>query len=289
LQNKHSMTDITGIAEMSAAVLEEKRRGRRIGVVPTMGYLHEGHRALMRRAREENDVAILTIFVNPTQFGPNEDFKTYPRDEQRDLGIARAENMDYVFRPPAREIYPTGYATYVQVEGITNILEGRSRPGHFRGVVTIVMKLFQITQADTAYFGQKDYQQLRVIGKMVEDMNLSVRVESVPIIREADGLALSSRNAYLSERERKDAAVLYRSLQRAESAVRRGERVSAAITDEIRSVIGEAKSAKVDYIEIVDPDTFRSVQQLESPRHYCIVIAVYIGKTRLIDNIIVKT
>jgi pantoate--beta-alanine ligase len=283
------MTDITGIAEMSAAVLEEKRRGRRIGVVPTMGYLHEGHRALMRRAREENDVAILTIFVNPTQFGPNEDFKTYPRDEQRDLGIARAENMDYVFRPPAREIYPTGYATYVQVEGITNILEGRSRPGHFRGVVTIVMKLFQITQADTAYFGQKDYQQLRVIGKMVEDMNLSVRVESVPIIREADGLALSSRNAYLSERERKDAAVLYRSLQRAESAVRRGERVSAAITDEIRSVIGEAKSAKVDYIEIVDPDTFRSVQQLESPRHYCIVIAVYIGKTRLIDNIIVKT
>jgi pantoate--beta-alanine ligase len=289
LQNKHSMTDITGIAEMSAAVLEEKRRGRRIGVVPTMGYLHEGHRALMRRAREENDVAILTIFVNPTQFGPNEDFKTYPRDEQRDLGIARAENMDYVFRPPAREIYPTGYATYVQVEGITNILEGRSRPGHFRGVVTIVMKLFQITQADTAYFGQKDYQQLRVIGKMVEDLNLSVRVESVPIIREADGLALSSRNAYLSERERKDAAVLYRSLQRAESAVRRGERVSAAITDEIRSVIGEAKSAKVDYIEIVDPDTFRSVQQLESPRHYCIVIAVYIGKTRLIDNIIVKT
>jgi pantoate--beta-alanine ligase len=273
---------------MQQAVLSEKKHGKRIGVVPTMGYLHRGHEELLRTARSENDVVVLTVFVNPVQFGPNEDFERYPRDIQRDRQIAGCEGVDYIFIPPVDEIYPEGYSTYVDVENLTESLEGESRPGHFRGVTTVVMKLFLITRPDNAYFGRKDAQQLIVIKKMVRDLNMSVTIRDIPTVRESDGLALSSRNDYLSPEERKDATVLYRSLQDVHARIQQGERTRDSLVERMRNTINAVGSASIDYVEIVDPETFRRVEYLENDREYCIALAVRIGRTRLIDNVFVN-
>jgi pantoate--beta-alanine ligase len=273
---------------MQQAVLSEKKHGKRIGVVPTMGYLHRGHEELLRTARSENDVVVLTVFVNPVQFGPNEDFERYPRDIQRDRQIAGCEGVDYIFIPPVDEIYPEGYSTYVDVENLTESLEGESRPGHFRGVTTVVMKLFLITRPDNAYFGRKDAQQLIVIKKMVRDLNMSVTIRDIPTVRESDGLALSSRNQYLSPEERKDATVLYRSLQDVHARIQQGERTRDSLVERMRNTINAVGSASIDYVEIVDPETFRRVEYLENDREYCIALAVRIGRTRLIDNVFVN-
>ncbi len=281
------MIEIAKPYEMHDTIVEKKKSGKRIGVVPTMGYLHEGHRALICEARQENDIVVLTIFVNPTQFGPGEDFDRYPRDIDRDRQVAIDEKVDYIFHPSVADMYPEGFSTYVDVENVTDPLEGEWRPGHFRGVTTIVTKLFQITQPDNAYFGQKDAQQLTVIKKMVHDLHIPVNVKRVPTVREEDGLALSSRNVYLSPDERKDAAVLYRALRKAEQEIHRGERSRDIIVGMIRETINTIGNVSVDYVEIVDPATFRRVQFLENGREHCIALAVRIGKIRLIDNMFV--
>ena len=273
---------------MQKTVTKEKKDGKRVGVVPTMGYLHDGHIALIREARRENDIVVLTIFVNPAQFGPNEDFERYPRDIARDREIAEEENVDYIFNPSVDDIYPEGYSTYIDVEGVSELLEGEWRPGHFRGVATVVMKLFQITLPDTAYFGQKDAQQLMVIKKMVSDLHMSVSIKHVPTVRESNGLAMSSRNAYLSPGERKDAAILFKSLQDARDRIEQGERSRQVLVEKIKNTINTIDNVSIDYAELVDPATFRSVEQLENGREYCIALAVRIGKTRLIDNIFVQ-
>jgi len=273
---------------MQEIVVKEKKSGKRIGVVPTMGYLHEGHAALLREARRENDIVILTIFINPAQFGPNEDFERYPRDIQHDRQIALHENVDFIFHPSTDDMYPEGYSTYADVEGITQPLEGEWRPGHFRGVTTIVMKLFQITMPDNAYFGQKDVQQLMVIRKMVRDLHLPVNIRHIPTVREKDGLAMSSRNAYLSPEERKDASILYASLLEAQEQIQRGERSREKLVNRIKENINKIGNVSIDYAEIVDPETFQSVQHLEIAREYCIALAVRIGRTRLIDNVFVE-
>ncbi len=282
------MIEIENPGRMQQTVTKEKKDGKRVGVVPTMGYLHDGHIALIREARRENDIVVLTIFVNPAQFGPNEDFERYPRDIARDREIAEEENVDYIFNPSVDDIYPEGYSTYIDVEGVSELLEGEWRPGHFRGVATVVMKLFQITLPDTAYFGQKDAQQLMVIKKMVSDLHMSVSIKHVPTVRESNGLAMSSRNAYLSPGERKDAAILFKSLQDARDRIEQGERSRQVLVEKIKNTINTIDNVSIDYAELVDPATFRSVEQLENGREYCIALAVRIGKTRLIDNIFVQ-
>ncbi len=282
------MVEIVKPVQMQRVVSDAKRRGKSIGVVPTMGYLHDGHVALMREARRENDIVVLTIFVNPTQFGPNEDFEKYPRDIDRDKAIAEKENVDFIFNPSVDDIYPEGFSTYIDVEGVSELLEGEWRPGHFRGVATVVMKLFQITLPDRAYFGQKDAQQLMVIRKMVRDLHMPVSIKDVPTVREPDGLAMSSRNAYLSTDERKDAVILFTSLRDARDQIAQGERSRDVIVNGIRNAINTIRNARIDYVEIVDPETFKSVEKLEDDREYCIALAVRIGKTRLIDNIFIN-
>jgi len=282
------MIEIEKPGRMQQTVAEEKKHGKRVGVVPTMGYLHDGHIALIREARRENDIVVLTIFVNPAQFAPNEDFERYPRDIARDRKIAEEENVDYVFNPSVDDIYPEGYSTYIDVEGVSELLEGEWRPGHFRGVATVVMKLFQITLPDTAYFGQKDAQQFMVIKKMVSDLHMPVSIKHVPTVRESNGLAMSSRNAYLTPGERKDAAILFKSLQDARVRIEQGERSRQVLVEKIKNTINTIDNVSIDYVELVDPATFRSIEQLENSREYCIALAVRIGKTRLIDNIFVK-
>lgn len=266
----------------------ERKSGKRIGIVPTMGYLHKGHSALLREARKENDIVILTIFVNPAQFGPDEDFQRYPRDIERDRKIAAGERVDYIFHPSIDTMYPEDFSTYVSVENMTDLLEGEYRPGHFRGVTTVVMKLFQITQPDTAYFGQKDAQQLMVITKMVRDICIPVTIRRVETVREYDGLAMSSRNVYLSPKERKDAAVLFKSLQSGKGLVQDGETSTEIILRRIIDIITAVDTIRIDYVEIVDPQTFKKVSRLESNREYCVALAARVGKTRLIDNIFVS-
>ncbi len=267
----------------------EKKSGKRVGVVPTMGYLHEGHGALLHEARKENDIVILTIFVNPAQFGPDEDFQRYPRDMERDRKIAAGERVDYIFYPSVDTMYPENFSTYVSVENMTDLLEGEYRPGHFRGVTTVVMKLFQITQPDNAYFGQKDAQQLMVITKMVRDLCIPVTIRRVETVREHDGLAMSSRNVYLSPKERKDAAVLFKSLQTGKDLVQDGETSTEIIIRRIIDIITAIDTIRIDYVEIVDLHTFKKVNRLESGREYCIALAARVGKTRLIDNVFVSS
>lgn len=283
------MIEIEKPSQMQSTVIEEKKAGQKIGVVPTMGYLHEGHAALLREARKENDIVVLTIFVNPAQFGPNEDFERYPRDIEHDRNIAEREKADYIFHPSVDDMYPEGFSTYIDVEGITHPLEGEWRPGHFRGVTTVVMKLFQITQPDNAYFGQKDAQQLMVVKKMVRDLQMPVTIRHIETVREKDGLAMSSRNAYLSPQERNDAPILYKSLCEAHERIRSGERSRKKLVNKIKENINSIESASIDYVEIVDPETFGVVERMENSREYCIALAVRIGRTRLIDNVFVKT
>lgn len=261
-----------------------RREGKTIGLVPTMGAFHEGHLSLMRRARAENDVVIVSIFVNPIQFAQGEDFESYPRDLQGDLAQAERAEVDLVFTPSAEAIYPDGFQTYVDVTEITEGLCGASRPGHFRGVTTIVTKLFNLIRAHRAYFGQKDYQQSAAVRRLVADLNLDLEIVLLPTVREADGLAMSSRNVRLAPEERQAACVLYTSLRLAEERVGAGERDAKTILNEMRSVIEAEPLAHLDYVALCDPETLKPLDRIEDPM--LAVLAVRFGKTRLIDNLL---
>ncbi len=269
------------ISEMKA--LRRQSQGM-VGFVPTMGYLHEGHLELVRRARAENSVVVASIFVNPTQFGPTEDFNRYPRDIPRDLALLEREGTDIVFIPSTEEMYPPESSTWVVVEKVTERLEGKSRPGHFKGVATVVNKLFNIVEPTRAYFGQKDAQQVVVIKRMVSDLNMNVEIVVVPTVRESDGLAMSSRNVYLNQQERQAATVLFRALTLAESLWCRGERNAEVIKGEMVSIIKKEPLAEIDYVSIAHPETLEELSTIEGPA--LVSLAVRIGKTRLIDNIV---
>ena len=255
-----------------------------VGLVPTMGYLHEGHLELVRQAKSENAVAVATIFVNPTQFGPGEDFKSYPRNLDRDLALLEKVKTDIVFVPPDEEMYPVDYDTRVEVGGLTAKLEGKSRPTHFQGVTTVCNKLFNIIQPDRAYFGQKDAQQVIVIQKMASELNMNLTVVVCPTVRESDGLAMSSRNTYLTEEERPSAAVLYKSLCVAKDMYEKGERDAARMRQAMQSLISGEPAAKIDYISIADAATLDEVDIIGG--RVLVSLAVRLGKPRLIDNII---
>lgn len=271
------------IKEVRDIIKKEKSKGKTIGFVPTMGYLHEGHLSLVRRAKEETDFVVVSIFVNPLQFGPKEDFKEYPRDLERDIKLLEEVKADLLFAPEVEEMYPPGYKTYVEVTEITDVLCGASRPGHFKGVTTVVAKLFNIVKPDKAFFGQKDAQQVAVIKKMVKDLNMDLEIVPVPTVREEDGLAMSSRNVYLNTEERKAAPILYKSLQRAKELIEKGEKNSTTILKEMEEMISKEPLAKIDYIEIVDGETLKRKDKVEG--NILIALAVKIGRTRLIDNI----
>jgi pantoate--beta-alanine ligase len=257
-----------------------------IGFVPTMGYLHEGHLSLVRKAREENDIVIVSIFVNPTQFGPQEDLSRYPNDLPRDIELLKSLGVDIVFTPDSKTMYPKGFNTYVEPTGpLVTAAEGASRNGHFRGMATIVLKLFTITKPDNAYFGQKDAQQAAVVSRMISDFNLQVKLHIMPTIREKDGLAMSSRNAYLTQEERKSAAVLYKTLQTAQNVFQTTNQTSK-ILKAMNDVVSKEPKAAVDYVEIRSAESFERIDILEAPA--LLLIAAKIGKARLIDNFLLK-
>ena len=277
------MMKISGkIDEVRAQVKEWKKQGMSVALVPTMGYLHEGHKSLMERARKENDKAVVSIFVNPMQFGPNEDLESYPRDLERDSKICEAAGVDLIFHPEVEEMYGPDFCAYVDMHTLPEKLCGASRPVHFRGVQTVVSKLFHIIPADRAYFGQKDAQQLAIIRRMVMDLNFDIEIIGCPIIREEDGLAKSSRNTYLSEEERKQAVILNRSLEAAMDAINAGEKDTAKVKQIIIDKLHTCPLAKIDYVEVVSFDTIQPIEKVEGA--VLIAIAVYIGTTRLIDN-----
>ena len=280
------MKVITSVAGMKSLARQWKKEGKKVGFVPTMGYLHEGHLSLVRESKKRADVTVVSIFVNPAQFGPNEDFKKYPRDLEKDSAYLEQAGVDCLFYPDAAEIYPPGYRTYVEVRGLQDRLCGKSRPGHFQGVATVILKLFDIVGPDLAFFGAKDAQQVLIIEKMAADLDLGTEVVTCPIVRDPDGLALSSRNAYLSSEERKAALVLSRSLRWAERAISAGERDAAKVIAGIRSLIEAEPLARVDYVEAVDPLDLDSVAEIRGD--VLIVLAVFVGSTRLIDNIRVR-
>ena len=265
---------------------QARAESRLVGLVPTMGALHPGHLALVQRAKENCSPVIVSIFVNPKQFGPKEDFTKYPRDLAADSQKLAAAGVDAIFMPDASEMYPNGFRTYVSVEGLSDRLEGRSRPGHFRGVSTVVMKLLEIVQPHFAYFGRKDAQQVRIISQMTLDLNLDTQVVVYPIVREPDGLALSSRNAYLSADERRAATVLYRALEAARRELAAGVRDALHLQTVLRGVLEAEPLAAVDYSEIVDADTFEPVTRVARPCYA--LLAVFVGKTRLIDNLFIE-
>jgi len=254
-----------------------------VGFVPTMGALHEGHLALVRRARSENESVIVSIFVNPTQFGPQEDFATYPRDFQRDLNLLRAEGVDVVFAPEAEEMYPPGFSTWVEVEGLTERLEGAFRPGHFRGVATVVAKLFNITSPTRAYFGQKDAQQALVLKRMVADLNFGLELIVVPTVREPDGLAMSSRNVYLTPEERRSATILWRALSEAKKLWEEGERDAERLRRQMRELIQSEPRAQLEYVSVADAESLEELSEIDRPA--LVSLAVRLGRARLIDNI----
>jgi pantoate--beta-alanine ligase len=274
------MQTVTTIAQLRAALREAPRP---IGFVPTMGYLHEGHLSLARRARAECAFVVMSIFVNPTQFGPQEDFDRYPRDLPRDIRLAEQVGVDLIFAPPVEEMYPVGFSTYVEVGGVTARWEGERRPGHFRGVATIVLKLFNQVQPDRAYFGEKDYQQLQVVKKMVRDLDLQIEIVGCPIVREEDGLAMSSRNVYLSPEQRRAATVLYRALQRGRELAAQGEREVARLLEGMRAVLRSESLVQEDYLAIVDPTSLEPLERVAGPAR--ILIAGRVGGVRLIDNV----
>lgn len=249
-----------------------------------MGYLHEGHLSLIRESKRTCDATVVSIFVNPTQFGPSEDFNSYPRNVERDYKLLEDEGVDFLFSPSTEEIYPKNFQTYVDVEHVTKKLEGEFRPTHFRGVATVVLILFNCVQPDSAFFGQKDAQQLAVIKQMVKDLKLDIKIICCPIIREDDGLAMSSRNVYLSPAERKDALVLHRSLELAKTIISNGEKRVNIILSDMNELFSQIPSANLDYIKIVEAETFEFIDVLEKEKEYFVLIACKIGKTRLIDN-----
>lgn len=272
------------ILNVKKQIKEWRNRGFRVGFVPTMGYLHEGHQSLIQRAVEENDKVVVSIFVNPIQFGPKEDLESYPRDLDADCALCEKTGAAMVFCPEVSEMYGEGFSAYVDMNGVTAELCGKSRPTHFRGVCTVVCKLFNIVTPDRAYFGEKDAQQLAVIRHMVRDLNMNVEVVGCPIIREEDGLAKSSRNTYLSPDERKAALVLSRSIQAGKAMIQAGEKDGNRVLEEMRRILSEEPLAKIDYVEMVRWDTIEVHHQADVP--VLVAIAVYIGKTRLIDNFI---
>ena len=281
------MEIIRTISWMKQMARQAQAESRVIGLVPTMGALHEGHASLIARAKRECLPVIASIFVNPKQFGPKEDFAKYPRTFESDTEKLNKAGVDAVFAPEAAEIYPKDFATYVQVDGLSDRLEGKSRPGHFRGVTTVVMKLLQIVQPNFAYFGRKDAQQARLIAQMARDLNLDSEILVCPIVREADGLALSSRNAYLNSEERKAATVLHRALQAAKKELEAGVRDALQLQSVLQRTLGAEQHAAVDYAEIVDAETFDPVVRVSKACY--VLLAVFIGKTRLIDNLYVET
>ncbi len=280
------MKKIAAVDEMRAAAGEAKAEGQTIGFIPTMGYLHDGHLSLVEASLKKADVTVVSIFVNPLQFGPQEDFQRYPRDPARDETLLENSGAGILFQPEDLEMYPEGYRTMVEVSGLQDKLCGRSRPGHFKGVATVVLKLFHIVQPDYAFFGQKDAQQAIILRRMAEDLNLDVRIEVSPIIREPDGLAMSSRNAYLSPEERRAARVLFRSLEEARRMFAGGQRIAEPLRDQMLHLIGSEPLAEVDYVEIVNPRTLDPVDKIEED--VLVAVAVFIGRTRLIDNTILK-
>ena len=263
-----------------------KREGLTVGFVPTMGYLHEGHKSLMQAARANNDKVVVSVFVNPMQFGPNEDLESYPRDFEKDSALCESVGVDLIFHPEPEEMYADGFCSYVDMNGLTTELCGKSRPIHFRGVQTVVLKLFNIVKPDRAYFGQKDAQQLAVIKRMVKDLNVDTEIVGCPIVREADGLAKSSRNTYLNPDERKAALILSRSLKLGRKLIENGETDAKAVIKAITDSINTEPFAKIDYVEVVDFDTITPVDRIG--KSVLVAIAVYIGKTRLIDNFIIE-
>jgi len=281
-----NMRTIQQISAVRAFVQAARSENKTIGFVPTMGALHEGHLSLLHRAKNECDVVILSIFVNPTQFLPNEDFERYPRDLIRDSRLAQEIGTDALFAPSVEEMYPNGCLTSIDVPELSNRLEGAIRPGHFRGVATICAKLFHIVQPHRAYFGQKDYQQYKIVDRMVHDLNLTLTVVSSPIIREPDGLALSSRNVYLSQEERRVASTLYKSLQVAEALFHEGENNAETLEESARSVLRKEPLIQVQYMELVDTETLDRIQTVESKA--VLLAAIKLGSTRLIDNIILS-
>ncbi len=281
------MEILSSSREIQKILSDLKCQGKSIGFVPTMGYLHQGHGSLMEEARKRNDILVVSIFVNPRQFGPNEDLSRYPRDFERDRTLCEKEGVDYVFCPQPEEMYPSGFETaLVAPRSLSDTLCGRSRPGHFDGVVTVVAKLFNIVLPTRSYFGEKDYQQLTIIRKMVHDLNFPVEIVGNPIIREPDGLALSSRNSYLNADERIAATVLHRSLILARRRLKEGERRAGVIKEEMTGLIRREPFTRIDYIQIVDPFTLKDIAEIEGPA--VIAVAVFIGKTRLIDNISIE-
>lgn len=276
----------TTVVEIKEYLRRQQAAGKSVGLVPTMGYLHEGHLSLIRRAVAETDIPVISVFVNPIQFGPSEDLGKYPRDLQRDLEVIRETGAEVVFNPSMAEMYGTDYLTYVRVEKITETLCGVSRPGHFQGVATVVNKLFNIVRPDKAYFGQKDAQQALVIRKMVKDLNMDVEVVVCPIVREADGLAMSSRNTYLNAEERRQAVALYQALLAAKAMIEQGERDAHRVKRHMEELIHRQPLANVDYISVVDPESLREITEISGA--VLLALAVKFGATRLIDNLRVE-
>lgn len=278
------MKIINNIKEIRKQVKDWKNDGLSVALVPTMGYLHEGHESLIKKASEDNDKVIVSIFVNPMQFGINEDLSTYPRNIDRDSDICEKNGASLIFNPSVEEMYTDGFSTFVDLNNLTSGLCGKSRPTHFRGVCTVVSKLFNIVNPDKAYFGQKDAQQLSIIKQMVTDLNFDIEIVSCPIVREADGLAKSSRNTYLSKEERQASTIINKSLKKAKTLIKSGERDSKNVIDFIKNEINKEALAKIDYVSIVDNNTIKNIKTIEDGS--LIAVAVFIGNTRLIDNFI---
>ena len=272
----------TRVDEMKSIAEEYRKKGKRISFVPTMGYLHEGHLSLVDIARKDGDICVVSIFVNPIQFGPGEDYERYPRDVERDERLLEQRGCDVLFYPSASEMYPEDFLTRVRVEKLSNILCGKSRPGHFEGVTTVVLKLFNIVKPHVAVFGEKDYQQLVIIKRMVRDLNLDVEIVAGKIIREKDGLAMSSRNVYLDPVERKQATCLFRSMLLAQDMVKAGIRDTKTIVEAVGGFIKKFDRARIDFVKIVHPDTLEEIEEIHDRAR--ILLAVYFGKARLIDN-----
>lgn len=281
------MKIIKKIKEMQKIVKEIKQKNKKIGFVPTMGALHEGHISLIRKARSENDILIVSIFVNPKQFGPREDYLRYPRPFQKDKKILMREKVDFLFYPSLKEMYPNNYLTYTNVEKLSNILEGKFRPGHFKGVTTVVSKLFNIVSPDNAYFGEKDYQQLKIIEKMINDLNFPINIIACKTIRENDGLALSSRNLYLDETSRNEASKIYQALNYGKKLIlEKKVKNPNLVINEIKKIMKKIKNCKIEYVKICDPQTLEELKKIKLPIR--ILTALWIKNTRLIDNISVE-
>ena len=279
---------IATVEEMHKLSSRFRKEGKLIGLVPTMGFLHEGHLSLVDKSKSICDITVVTIFVNPTQFAPNEDLKSYPRDFERDKKLLSEKGVDVIFYPAVEEIYPDNFQTNVEVTNISKLLEGESRPSHFKGVTTIVSILFNSVSPHYAFFGQKDAQQVSVIQQMVNDLKFDIKIVVCPIVREKDGLAMSSRNVYLSKQERVDALVLSKSLKIAEDIIKQGIRDKEKIISKMKDLIQQVKSSNLDYIQIVDAITFNLIDELVDGKEYYILIACKIGSTRLIDNLKIK-